>query len=511
MRRNCTLLSLLLASACAPDGVLKAGVTQNEGAASDIVVSPPSIDFGALATGESASDVVQISNVGDAPLDLYGAQITDSSAFTLQGELAFETLEPGASVELVLSYTPLGVLDDGLLQISSSDEDTPLVTVDLMGQGLLPMLQIEPDPTDFGELEWGCGRVQTVTVSNVGAAPATLSELAVLGSGFTLEDAPELPIQLAVGEELDLSLSFSSDLDGDYSGQLFVRSDEPSSPRQIDLVATVNPGVEETDEFYQGPFDSTDMMFFIDRSCSMEDDAALLADSFSLIVDALYETAFDYQVIIATRDNGCYNETIFTPDTEDAEDKFLNAVFGSSGTWTEAGLTIALAAVTASEEGGCNEGWLRPGSKTNLVLVSDEPEQSSMGEEYYIDQILEIAPTTTITSIAGPVPEGCGTAEPGRGYDVAAEATGGELLSLCDGDWASWSGYLGETALGEETDTFVLDEQPVLSTLEVTLDGEPNTDWTYDAELNALVFPESRLPEPEMHLVATYTVGHECD
>ena len=26
----------------------------------------------------------------------------------------------------------------------------------------------------------------------------------------------------------------------------------------------------------------------------------------------------------------------------------------------------------------------------------------------------------TITSIAGPVPEGCGTAEPGRGYDVAA-------------------------------------------------------------------------------------------
>ena len=32
MRRTYSLLSLLLASACTPDGVLKAGATQNEGA-----------------------------------------------------------------------------------------------------------------------------------------------------------------------------------------------------------------------------------------------------------------------------------------------------------------------------------------------------------------------------------------------------------------------------------------------------------------------------------------------
>ena len=511
MESRTVLLSLLLASACTPDGVIQAGATSNEGAAAHIEVSPPSVHFGALAVGERATDVVQISNVGDASLDLYAIQVAESSAFTIEGDLEGVSLAPGEAVELTLSYGPLGVTDDGVLQIASSDEADPLVTVDLMGTGLIPQLAISPDPTRFGKLVTICERTQTITVTNVGAASATISELAVLGTGFALRETIALPLVLEADESLDLDLTFSSDTPGDFDGQLFVRSDEPSSPRAVDLVAEVVPSVEETDEFYQGPFDSTDLMFYIDRSGSMYDDAELLAESFSLIVDALYETAFDYQVIVATSDSGCYNQAIFTPETEDAESKFLDAVFGPAGTWTEAGLTIALAALEAAGEGGCNEGWLRPGAKTNLVLVSDEPEQSAHGEEYYLERILELAPTTTITSIAGPVPSGCFSAEPGYGYDVAAEATGGELLSLCDGDWASWSGYLGETALGEETDTFVLDEEPILSTLTVTLNGEANTDWAYDRELNALVFPADRLPEPEAHIVAQYMIGSDCD
>lgn len=511
MRSRTVLLILLLASACTPDGVIKAGATSNQGAAADIEVSPPSVHFGALAIGERATDVVQISNVGDTSLDLYAIQVAESSAFTIEGDLEGASLAPGEAVELALSYGPLGITDDGVLQIASSDEADPLVTVDLMGAGLIPQLAISPDPTTFGELVTICERTQTVTVTNVGAAPATISELAVLGAGFALSETSALPVVLEVDERMDLDLTFSSDTPGDFDGQLFVRSDEPSSPRGVDLVAEVVPSVEETDEFYQGPFDSTDLMFYIDRSCSMYDDAELLAESFSLIVDALYDTAFDYQVIVATGDNGCYNEAIFTPETDEAESRFLDAVFGPEGTWTEAGLTIALAALEATREGGCNEGWLRPGAKTNLVLVSDEPEQSARGEDYYLERILELAPTTTITSIAGPVPSGCASAEPGYGYDVAAEATGGALLSLCDGDWASWSGYLGETALGEETDTFVLDEEPILSTLTVTLNGEANTDWAYDPELNALVFPAGHLPEPEAHIVAQYMIGSDCD
>lgn len=511
MRRELTLLGLLLVSACAPDAVIKAGPTSNEAAEQDIEVDPATLDFGGLGSGESASEVVTITNVGDATLDLYGVEISDSSAFTVVGDLAGEALAPGASVELTLSYAPLGEADDGVAEIRSSDPDEPLVTVDLLGHGLLPRLELSPDPVVFDTVTVGYSDSELVSITNTGDATATLSELAVVGAGFEIASQPLLPYTLPVGERVELELRFLGTVEGEFTGDLYVRSDEPSSPRSAPLSIYVGPACEETDDFYQGPFDSTDVLFYIDRSCSMEDDAALLADSFGQIVDALYETAFDYQVIVATRDNGCYNEAIFTPTTEDAEAQFLDAVFGTSGTWTEAGLTIALNAVEEAEEGGCNAGWLREGAKTNLVLVSDEPEQSAGATSDYVEQILELAPTTTITAIAGPVPGGCYSAEPGRGYDEAAEATGGELLNLCDGDWAAWSGYLSETALGEETDTFYLDDEPVVSSLVVTLNGEPNTDWTYDAGINALVFPEDHLPEPESHLQANYVVAHECE
>jgi len=505
MRSRGLLVSLCVA--CSPESGLEGKVDQQEYAA-HIALDPPVIDFGALDQGDSATATITVSSTGDAALLVDAASVEGSGAFTLDGLDDDLSLQPGEHADLLVTYTAQREDDEGEVRVESSDPDQPVASVDLAGAGLFPSIALGPNPYDLGDHLTGCGPTHgDLTLTNVGEGTGHVTRIVAIGGGFELSDTPDLPLTLASGDTATFGVQVEPDEDGTWDGTVYVESDDPAGDVSAALSVTSYTQTQR-DLFRQGIWPETDVILTVDRSCSMEDDAARLATQLPTLFTALDATETDFQLAVITQDSGCYNETLFTKDTPDAEETFSDAIFGVAGTWTEAGFTLTQNALRKADAGECNEGLLREDSLVTVLNVSDEPEQSGPPWDEMVASILDLAPTAVISAVAGPVPGGCATAEAGVGYLEATDATGGFFADFCDVDWADVASMLAGLTGTPITDTFELSEIPWSDTLEVEVDHEPATDWTYDPEQNAVVFDEQ--PEEGAGIVITYQYGI-CD
>ncbi|UCH75017.1 MAG: PKD domain-containing protein, partial [Rhodospirillales bacterium] len=100
-----------------------------------ILVKPLVVDFGIVAVGGSTQRMVTVKNDGGSVLEVQDLVLSGSPAFTIVSAPGLPgPLDPGVSVDVVLSYEPAAATSDsGSLQIDSNDP--PTVTVTLSGQG----------------------------------------------------------------------------------------------------------------------------------------------------------------------------------------------------------------------------------------------------------------------------------------------------------------------------------------------------------------------------------------
>jgi hypothetical protein len=248
-----------------------------------------------------------------------------------------------------------------------------------------------------------------------------------------------------------------------------------------------------------------------------------LSENFGVLLASILSLDADYQIMVTTDSNGEHNEEIITTKTDDPEAVFREATKyeETSDPLTEAGLSIAAAAMRLTPPGEYNAGFLREGAKTMVVLVSDEPEQSPGSHpEAWQDLVSEIqsyAPTTSIVSIAGEVPKGCDIiADVGAGYyEAATEYTAGQFLSICTDDWAEHMRLIADLGAGEPTGTFPLTYLPNPDSIVVrvgTMPGDvaPASNWTYDEAQVAVVFEKGQWPDPGAWIEVFYDLASEC-
>lgn len=498
-------LCLLALFACHDYGLAPAS---DEARPSGVIeVDPGRIVYPLTQIDGDAVETVTIRNLGDAMLTINQLQVEGSGAFSvLTPDIG--PIPPDGTAQVLLAYNPMNAEDNGVLAIRSDDIANPRVEVALVGSGAFPQLSIMPGLYDFGALEPRCGAERDFTLKNIGDADLVVDGVAHVGPGFYLGGQPQLPKVLAKGESTVVTLGFEAADIGAYDGTLHVSTNEPSSGQTAHQLAEVVLPHPHDEIFMQpGAYEGVDVMFWIDGSGSMTDDQANLAANFSSFVTSLEEVEGDYQIMVAA-DNGCRYGGIITPETEDKESVFAAAVKGGRG-W-EAGLGVTLYAVEQGESGGCNEGFFREKAKTIVILVSDEPEQSGRDWSDVLTDILSVAPSTTLSAIAGDLPSGCASAAAGYGYHEAVGATGGQFLSICSTSWGDHLKAIATTATSEApTDTFVLSSVPDPLSLEVTLDGAPTSAWTLDESLNAVVF--AAMPEPGAEIRVRYTGLPSCD
>lgn len=521
MRLPLTLLVLAAASGCHSDQLLgKAG----DYAGTDgplIAVDPSTLDFGSLAAGEIVTRTFEVSNIGTEGSTLHVSDIRlagPAGGYTItDGPTTFELTPEDEPVAITVAFTPVGANEQLSEAVVDSDDPTAEhVSVLLRGEGRVPELQIDPDPLDMGETFVGCAKDNVITLTNIGTDVLAVSDLTHAGPSdvYTFTNPNAMPLVLDPGASAEVYLTFTPTIEGDFPTTLTATSNEPLGTRTASETGRGAYAASYVDEWEVSADPPVDLLFFVDQSGSMDDDQANLADNFAAFISQLSSFTSDWQIMVVNDDDGCNNSGILVESTPNYASQFERAVSLGGGTWTEAGLTVSSAGVDNTDSGECNDGFLREGALLHIVLVSDEPEQSRPTWDTLVDRIIAKKGDSSlvkISAVAGDYPSGCtsrgNSAEYGSGYYEAANATGGEFLSICS-DWSENVEALANASVTRTT--FALAHTPVETTLVVYVNDAVATGWHYDAGSNSVVF-DTNVPVEGDHVRAEYGASATCD
>jgi len=252
----------------------------------------------------------------------------------------------------------------------------------------------------------------------------------------------------------------------------------------------VEPDVYATEAFSQAASPKVDVLWIVDNTGSMAEEQAALAEGFGAFIEALDAHALAYQVGVITTDMTADagllqgNPWIITPELDDPESAFAAAVdVGTESVGDEAGLAALVAALSEPLRSGDNRGFRRPDAVLHAIAVSDADDASA---GWLDDPVAEAEALLAAEAQASGLPaflsavvcddpggcacEGGGAGVPGLTWIEVAEATGGVVSGICEGDLLPVVAALGELSvtLG---DTFYLSATPH-GDPQVWVDGE---------------------------------------
>ena len=151
-----------------------------------IVVSDDAYDFGNVMVGESAEWIFTVGNDGGGELEVAALGL-EGEFFSVNPADAF-VVPGGEQIEVTVTFAPAAAGPaEGSILIQSNDLETPEVTVGLAGRGVRPVIVVDTEAIDFGEVFVGDDAHVTFTISNDGDAPLDIEEIVVEGEGFTVD------------------------------------------------------------------------------------------------------------------------------------------------------------------------------------------------------------------------------------------------------------------------------------------------------------------------------------
>lgn len=112
-----------------------------------IEVNPLLVNFGEIAAGETVSESIQISSIGDAALNISNISLVDGWNFSLTNANPI-ALDPGNSSAFVISWESEGFDDSDSIKINSNDPDNSEVIIPI--SGLAPRDTGMPDTGETG-------------------------------------------------------------------------------------------------------------------------------------------------------------------------------------------------------------------------------------------------------------------------------------------------------------------------------------------------------------------------
>jgi len=234
-----------------PAGVIELPIEAVD-AVGEIAADPEAVVFGRVPPGDTAEQIVEISNPGAAPLTV--------QAIALQGDIDFSVTADGAPVDdiladpdgdgspglapgglfaLTVTYAPVAEgLDEGVLSIVNDDLTRPDLRIPLSGNDTTGCILVDPSEMftvqfDEGEVE----RVEVINVSNCGGQPLTVDNIRFRPGtppeafAFPEDSLPEFPTTLDPGADaIAVQITMTLAADRVYSGALQIASNDPEQP-----------------------------------------------------------------------------------------------------------------------------------------------------------------------------------------------------------------------------------------------------------------------------------------
>ena len=210
----------------------------------DIQLSDDSHQYGDVLVGTSSTWMLRITNVG--VLDLTVFSVTSNHAnFAVTSPVFPQTLSSGQAIDAAIAFQPTSEGPKAAtVTIYSDDPDEQIMTVSLNGNGVLIAeadIQLSEGSHGFGNVEVGSSADWTLTITNVGAMPLTISSVVSDRNDFTVV-SPAFPQILGAGGNIDVVVNFTPLSVGVKSGQLTITSDDPDEGSvNVSLVGTGIP------------------------------------------------------------------------------------------------------------------------------------------------------------------------------------------------------------------------------------------------------------------------------
>jgi predicted lipoprotein with Yx(FWY)xxD motif len=196
--------------------------------------SPASLEFGTVPTGASGSMQTVITNGGTAA-ETVTSTTAPTGPFSASGLPANgAVIQPGGSVTVTVTFNPTAAAGDtGSLSVTGSNGGT-VATVSLAGTGVTGAgtLSASPASVGFGSVPLGQQHAQTVTITNTGNLPMTIS-------GFSAPTVPfGTPVPVTTGITLNpddtavLPVTFTPQSLGAVSGTYTLTASDGHDPEQ---------------------------------------------------------------------------------------------------------------------------------------------------------------------------------------------------------------------------------------------------------------------------------------
>ncbi len=437
----------------------------------------------------------------------------------------------------------------------------------LQAQSGVAKITVMPGEIDFGVVTIGCySKTYKICIYNAGTAPLTISNISTAGCSpeFKKKNVPPLPKTVSAGVPVCFEMAYAPQDEGPDNCTAQIESTDSSSPLvSVLLKGEGTFETEHTDLFTQVSGQEVDVLFLIDDSGSMCGEQDQLAAAFDYFIQNAKVWNNDYHLgitgvnVVDDTIMGMLNygdskkmPRFLTPSTG-TKDKFAEFAKlgcnggphcgGFSGPCTdeqESGLLasqIALSAplttdtgVTCNSDadcknnpavcpdaascpyrcldktcGGWNKGFLRDNAQLEVIVLSDEEDQSPGAVATYIDFLKNIKGFYNVNmfhfhSIVGANPPTCEESDAGKRYIETSQETNGVIGDICDTNYYQTMSDIGEVTFGLKVQ-FFLTRLAEPSSVKVWVQGQACAKgWTYDGLSNSVIFDENGpcMPQP---------------
>lgn len=498
------LYFVLLFFSCSDNLLVKVDSSKPE-----ILVHPEYINFGNLHSGfEIEERFFSIINTGTADLHLFEPQLIDDSNRFFAYSLEEIIIEPGDFYDIFVIYEPETYESNSAsIEIQSNDEETPFVSVSIEGLGDSPVMSIDPNEVDYGEISIGCDNEERVSITNDGNLDLevySVVQMVTQPADIILEfgSLPSPPWIIEPGLSLDFLISYVPTDVGADNSSVEIQSNDPINST-VNISQEGNGDVEEWFEeiHLQEEIPILDILWVVDDSGSMNRFQNNLSANIGLFVNAFISTGADYRMAVITTSNSNIG-SIVDSNSPYPEIAIANEVLvGLGGGGIERGIEKSVQALSDPNSAGPGGYFFRNSAKLIVIYVSDEPDQSGPWQGYtsFFDGLKQ-AGSFIPYAVIGDHPSGCsiqsgGSAQYGEGYWDIVNYYGGDWYSICATDWGVQLQNMANNIAGRIS--YPLNEgDPIESTITVTVNGQVTTKWSYDSNLNSIKFDDDSIPNP---------------
>jgi len=261
------------------------------------------------------------------------------------------------------------------------------------------------------------------------------------------------------------------------------------------------------DSFDQvGAFDEIDILWVIDKSCSMIAHNASLLDGVGAMMNNLpTDVNWRLKMITAGGSSHIVQPTTFPLTRGDSAADALDMLNALPADGYEKGFDAAKNYISTDAYA---QTWMRPDASMLIVFVSDEEEQSTMTVSDFTTWYENRRQSVYMASIVNVNAADSVCASPpyvnniGLRYMEATDYFSGNVIDICEDDWA--------TAVEEATneiepyESYRLTHIPYTDTIVVFADGSLYHDWHFDEADNKVYF--DILPAEGVHVEVGYEV-----